>query len=138
MVFEGKLTMLNLALRTFWVISPCVSEGRERQCYGPFMAALLCWHPSKSIKVTLQNVSFETLVRLSLAATEPQSGEMQNSSIRVEKRVRGQPSVSQFTLPFPNTSQLLMTIIQMPWLWQRALRTTIFIEQVDLRWHCNV
>lgn len=93
---------------------------------------------SKSIKVTLQNVSFETLVRLSLAATEPQSGELQNSSIRVEKRVRGQPSVSQFTLPFPNTSQLLMTIIQMPWLWQRALRTTIFIEQVDLRWHCNV
>lgn len=29
-VFEGKLTMLNLALRTFWVISLCVSAGKER------------------------------------------------------------------------------------------------------------
>lgn len=53
------------------------------------------------------------LVGLSLADTEPQSGEMQNFSIRSGEE--GQRSAFyQSTLPFPNTSQLLMTIIQMP------------------------
>lgn len=91
---------------------------------------------SKSIKVTLQNVNFETLVGLSLAAIEPQPREMWNSSVRSEEGQRS--AFCQSTLPFPNTSQFLMTIVQMPWLWQRALRATIFIEQADLKWHCNI